>query len=156
MKKLLLVLPTLLLIAAPVSALANGDHDDNHGSRVSVIAKDNQGNHGEEVSEVARDNHGTPGAFGQGHKENDQDEDEDNNEEKLEGKGHRSVATAAVSGNSNQQLKIKISIRGNNHLGATVSATHSATPSASIKITGPLDQVIQMMSKVLDFLKSLV
>lgn len=159
MKKLLLVLPTLLLLAAPVSALANGDHNDNHGSKVSVIAKDNQGNHGEEVSEVARDNHGNPGVSNQGHKENEQDEDHDDendNEEKLEGKEHRSVATVAARENSNQQLKIKISIKGNNHLGSPVSATHSATPSASIKISGPLDQVIQMLSKVLDFLRSLV
>ncbi len=156
MKKLLLVLPTLLLLAAPVSALANGDHNDNHGSRVSVIAKDNQGNHGGEVSEVAKDNHGTSSVSNQGHKENDQDEGDDKNEEKLEGKEHRSVATAAIRENSSQQLKIKISIKGNNHLGATVSATHSATPSASIKISGPLDQVIQVLSKVLDFLRSLV
>jgi len=39
---------------------------------------------------------------------------------------------------------------------ASGSATHSATPSASIRIRGPIDQVIQVLANILSFLKNLI
>ncbi len=147
MRKLFLVLPTLLLLATPVAVLAEKDSHENHGSEVSVVAKENDDDHGSKVSLVAKDNHGT----NLGNRENDEDEGNE-----IEREDHHKNATISANAHGNQQLKIKIKIKGDNSLGSAVSATHSATPSASLKISGPLDQVIDVLNKVLDFLKSLV
>lgn len=143
MKKLLLVLPTLLLLAAPVSVLAEKDNHSNHGSQVSVVAKDNEDNHGAQVSQVAKDNHG----------HNDNDENEELNEN--EG-NHHSATSEAKEKLGNLKIKVKVDLDNRGHHSATSSATQSATPSAGVKVSGPLDQVIQALEKILSFLKGLL
>lgn len=147
MRKLFLVLPTLLLLATPVAALAEKDGHENHGSEVSVVAKENDDDHGSRVSIVAKDNHGT-------NLENRENDEDEGNE--IEREDHHKNATVSANANGNQQLKIKIKIKGNNSLGSAVSATHSATPSAHINVSGPLDQVIKALEQIINFLKSLV
>lgn len=147
MKKTLLVLPTLLLLVAPAAVLAEKQDNENHGSQVSIVAKDDEENHGAEVSEVAKDNHGTQVVV---NVENRKPEEDENNENEREGnEGHGKIST--VSANGNQQLKIKIKLNGNRP-GSTISATSSA----QIKVSGPLDLVIKALENILNFLKGLV
>ncbi len=145
MKKTLLVLPAILLLIAPAATFAENNIQENHGSQVSVVARDNDkdGNHGTQVSIVAKDNH-----------EAQVNENKENAQVKegLENENHGAEATAEA--NENSQIKTKINLKNKDDHNST--ATNEATPSAHINVSGPLDQVIKALENILNFLKGLV
>ena len=134
MKKLLFVLPTLLLITAPTAVLADKKGRDNHGSEVRMVAQSNRSSETEE------------------HK-SQQDENKSEKDESIDNEVHPE-ATVSATAKDNQQLKIKVFVK--NHPVATASATQSATPSARVSVSGPLDQVIKALESIINFLKSLI
>lgn len=151
MKKLLFVLPVVLLITLPSVVFARENEPKRHGVGEAEIHRSN-------------DDHDNGKKLGTLSSSKD-DEDENEVEIEEENEKHKSDHSDNSNGGVRAKIKIednsnedgvKLSIKIHKPNGSTVSATHSATPSASIKISGPIDQVIEMLSKVLDFLKSLI
>jgi len=144
MKKLLLVIPSLLLLITPVAVFAHSS--DNHGSVVSKVAKENDDDHGSKVSTVAKDNHGSQVVI---NVDNRKHEEEGENESE-ENEHSQKISTPSANTHGSGQLKIKIKVSGN------PGSTLSATPSAKVSVSGPFDQVVKALEAILNFLKSLV
>lgn len=142
MKRLLLILPAALLIAGPSVALAHSG--ENHGQNKSEIETRHE-------NEERDDDFVATGSV---RKSEDEDENEDENDEHSDNRAGTNLKITTKDNPGQDSTRVSIKLRGLH--GSSVAATHSATPSASIKINGPLDQVIEILGKVLDFLKNLI